>query len=168
MIPGWRPGLIGMLALMTACSPWFALPASYPPVPPAEPAELRAYEATIVRLVNEDRAVLGLAPLEVDPLLVAIALGHSADMAEGSVDFGHEGFEDRADRAIEELGVRRVGENVAVNNFRLTASPGRVLRDWLGSPPHRENIEGLFDLTGVGVVQSQDGRFFVTQMFAHR
>lgn len=35
----------------------------------------------------------------------------------------------------------------------------------MASTRQRETIEGSFDLTGIGVVQSADGKVFVTQIF---
>jgi uncharacterized protein YkwD len=39
---------------------------------------------------------------------------------------------------------------------------------WLGSPHHRENIEGNFDRTGVGIARSGDGTYYYTQIFIAR
>jgi len=39
---------------------------------------------------------------------------------------------------------------------------------WLGSPHHRENIEGNFDRTGVGVARARDGTWYYTQIFIAR
>lgn len=161
-----RPAVAALALVLAACAPRISLPAPYPPPPPAEPAELRAYERTIVQLINEDRRVLGLDTLWVEPNLNAIALLHSTSMAAGHVEFGHDGFEQRGNDAFRDLGVTHFAENVATNNFRLPSSPHRAVQGWLGSPPHRQNIEGAYTLTGVGVAQSEDGHFFVTQVFA--
>jgi len=40
-----------------------------------------------------------------------------------------------------------------------------VFNSWMASTKQRETIEGSFDLTGIGVVQSADGKVFVTQIF---
>ncbi len=37
---------------------------------------------------------------------------------------------------------------------------------WLRSPGHRENIEGAYDLTGIGVARSRQGVYYFTQLFA--
>ena len=36
---------------------------------------------------------------------------------------------------------------------------------WLQSPGHRRNIEGDFDLTGIGIVRVAAGTYFFTQLF---
>ena len=45
---------------------------------------------------------------------------------------------------------------------------GKSLSDWLHSQHHRENIEGRFDVTGVGIARSRDGTYFFTQLFVAR
>ena len=41
-----------------------------------------------------------------------------------------------------------------------------AFRTLMASPGHRKNIEGHFDMTGIGVTKSSDGTIFFTQMFA--
>jgi uncharacterized protein YkwD len=38
----------------------------------------------------------------------------------------------------------------------------------LRSPHHLENIEGSYNLTGVGIVRAKDGTFYYTQLFVAR
>ena len=58
-----------------------------------------------------------------------------------------------------------VGENVATNQGFPDPAETAV-QGWLDSPPHRENIEGDFNLAGVGIAENADGLFYFTQIFA--
>ena len=70
-------------------------------------AELATHQA-----INDYRAQQGLKALELDPALGALAREHSANMAAGTVEFGHDGFDARAGVAFGELGYGAFGENV--------------------------------------------------------
>ncbi len=52
-------------------------------------------------------------------------------------------------------------ENVAYGN--MTAA--KVVDGWLHSPGHKKNIEGNYNLTGIGTVQREDGVIYFTQIF---
>ncbi|CAL1157815.1 unnamed protein product [Cladocopium goreaui] len=41
-----------------------------------------------------------------------------------------------------------------------------ISEGWIKSPGHRKNLEGAFDLCGIGVAQASTGEFFFTQLFA--
>jgi len=51
-------------------------------------------------------------------------------------------------------------------NWGSTDPVGVAVSGWLNSTGHRNNIEGNYDLTGVGVAKSSDGKYYLTQMFA--
>ena len=44
-------------------------------------------------------------------------------------------------------------------------SPKEVFDSWMASSKQRETIEGSYDLTGIGITQSKDGKVFITQVF---
>jgi uncharacterized protein YkwD len=124
--------------------------------------EIRAAEA-----INEHRAEHGLAPLELDAEVSAIAREHSAHMADGSVPFSHDGFDARADAVIDlRPETLSVGENVAVNEG-FEDPVATAVQGWLDSEPHHENIDGDFNLTGMGIVEleSNPGETYFTQLF---
>ena len=58
-------------------------------------------------------------------------------------------------------GSLRVAENVAYG-FNSAAS---VLNGWLNSPSHRSVIEGEYTHVGIGVLSSEDSRFYYTCIF---
>jgi uncharacterized protein YkwD len=40
-----------------------------------------------------------------------------------------------------------------------------VVDNWLKSPMHKKNIEGAFNLTGIGVAADKKGTLYFTQIF---
>ena len=127
-------------------------------------ADLEHY---VYRLVNEHRVAQGLKPLVFNPEISAIARRHSRDMATGRVGYGHGGFDGRIERIARLITQRGVGENVhTIANYKSYSHVGeRAVADWLESPGHRRNIEGSYDLTGVGIAQGPGGEYFLTQLF---
>lgn len=118
-------------------------------------------EEEIFTLVNEYRFERGLRLLVLEENASLLALQHSQNMADGSVDFGHDGFEERADTLFEETGANGAGENVAWGQ----RSADEVMESWINSEGHRENIEGDFTHIGIGVANDAEGVPFYTQIF---
>ena len=122
-------------------------------------------QADILYYVNEHRLSKGLVPLNMNQLVTAEALKHSQQMASGRVALGHSGFSNRVERISSQLGpISQSGENVASGN--LTAK--QVVANWLNSPGHRENIEGRFTLTGIGIAKNNKGVIYFTQIFIRK
>ena len=151
--------------LLAACGP-AARPDSAAPsrdVGVAQPsAGYAKLENEVFELVNRHRVARGLRALVLDARVAGAARLHSARMASGKVPPGHEGFRERvgAIRAT----CRRSAENVAFNHGHQ--SPGaEAVRSWLESRGHRTNIEGPYDVTGVGVASSAAGEVYFTQIF---
>lgn len=115
----------------------------------------------IIQLVNEHRHSINLDPLEENMRCAEVALRHSHNMADGITAFGHDGFDLRYAELSEELNILHIGENVAFGQ----PSAAEVMKDWIDSQGHRENIEGDFTHIGVGVAQDEDGLNFYTQIF---
>lgn len=109
--------------------------------------------------VNARRRSKGLAPLQLDPQLCAIARAHAVDMAARSY-FDHDSPEgespfERMDRAHYRYGY--AGENLALD--RSVDAAANAL--W-HSPEHRENIlEPHYAKVGIAAVVSPDGEIFV-------
>ena len=113
----------------------------------------------VLDILNEHRATLDLAPLKWDIDSEEVATGHSYYMAQNNTP-SHDNFFDRAD-FLKDRGAAIVSENVA---YGYTDAQS-VVRGWLGSPSHREAIEGNFTHTGIGVIENEQGIPFFTQMF---
>lgn len=88
-------------------------------------------------------------------------------MASKVCPFGHQGFDQRAKDMQKKANLSAFGENVAYNyNYD---DPVQVsIEGWMESPGHKKNILGDFEETGVGIAISEDGKFYITQLFAKR
>lgn len=113
----------------------------------ASSATLGPGELTVVRLINSFRERNGVSALVVGPALSRAAQAHSSDMARRGY-FDHGAFATR----LRSFGVRApyLGENLAAGTRPLT--PATIVRMWIQSPPHRENLlDRDFRRIGVGV-----------------
>jgi uncharacterized protein YkwD len=119
--------------------------------------------AAVHRLVNELRRKQGLKPLTLDPMISAQAREHSVEMAEGG-NISHRGFDQRLQDIRKKLRYRAAAENIAVNVGYDNPAPAAV-EGWRKSPDHLKNMLGDFSLTGIGIAQGEDGRYFFTQIF---
>ncbi len=115
--------------------------------------------------VNEFRhAAQGLQPLRLNPIISAQARQHSLEMARTGSALSHAGFDDRLKEIGEKLSYRAGAENVAASIGH--ENPARtVVEGWQTSPGHRKNMLGDFTLTGIGIAQSEQGSYFITQIF---
>lgn len=130
-------------------------------------AESTALEHAVFSLVNRHRRALGLPLLAQDARITRQARLHSAAMAGGTTPLGHAGFDDRIATLRRVMAVRRSAENVAFNQGHRDPA-AEAVRGWLASRGHRENIEGPYELTGVGVVSNAKGEVYFTQIFVGR
>lgn len=126
----------------------------------AAPARLTLYQmqASELCLINRIRAHFGLHPLEYNADLRDSALGHSDSMVTHRY-FAHEGPGGSVDSRISRAGYLAraqaftIGENIGggCGNY---GSPMSVFKEWMHSPPHRENIlDPSFRDAGVGVAR---------------
>lgn len=127
-----------------------------------------ALEAETRDLVNRHRRDAGLPPLRSDPAIAAIARRHSEAMAAGRVPFGHEAVEGRRRRIERTIPLEAMAENVGANDRPARSAARAAVSGWLGSAGHRENIEGDYDTTGVGVARDRRGAWYFTQIFVKR
>ena len=72
----------------------------------------------------------------------------------------HDNFYERA-AILQENGADFVSENVAYG-YQDAAS---VLEGWLNSPTHKAAIEDDYTHTGIGIVETEQGIPFYTQLF---
>lgn len=135
--------------------------------PTAPSYEYASMENQVLLGINAHRASMSLGALQSNDILVEQARQHSKNMADGTVPFSHDGFPDRAAAIGAKIAVVRVGENVAMN-AGYGDPPAIAVQGWLNSPPHKANIEGDFDITGIGVARAKDGAYYFTQIFAKR
>lgn len=127
--------------------------------------EILNLEDRLTALINQVRIEHGLSELGAKEDLAELARNHSRNMAAGRCNFGHDGFQDRWNQILKLGSYRSAGENVAysylVEDHLLVALDG-----WMKSSGHRDNILGDFNTTGIGIAFSQEGRCYITQLFA--
>jgi uncharacterized protein YkwD len=109
----------------------------------------------LVEAHNKVRAEEKLPPLKANDKLKLAARDHARDMAEHT-HLTHDGS-DGSDpgKRIKRTGYvfKGYGENVAVGQEAVA----EVMRTWIESPPHRENILGDFTEMGGAVAKGPDG-----------
>ena len=128
--------------------------------------ELLKLEEETFEAVNKYRKKKGLSELKTNSILQEIAREHSMKMAQGVRALGHRGWDERADLIFDKLEVGMLAENIGFNQGRDEPA-AFVLKGWIGSNQHRDNIKGEdFDITGIGVGKSSDGAYYFTQIFA--
>ncbi len=115
-------------------------------------------------LINQYRASKGLPALRYNNSIADIALTHSRNMAAGTVEFSHDGFDNRAQAIAKILQISSAAENVAWNRGYQNPVEAAV-EGWLESPGHHANIVGEYNTTGIGVALNQDGEYYFTQLF---
>lgn len=118
-------------------------------------------EQAVFEQINQYRTSQNLPALTRNSAMDEQARIHSQNMASGKVPFSHQGFSER----IQATGIARksASENVAYNQGRDAAT--RAVQDWLKSPGHLANIQGNYNLTGIGVATNGKGEVYFTQLF---
>ena len=144
--PGWPGDVVGdaLSALKDATAPRApAHPAPAAPVRPSGPL------AQVVDLINQKRAAAGCGPLTVDPRISRAAQKHSDDMrSRGYFEHDAPDGDSFSDRLSAEGYPEPGGENIAKGQDDAP----QVVREWMESPGHRDNIEDCsFRTTGVGL-----------------
>jgi uncharacterized protein YkwD len=126
-------------------------------------ASMDVVELATYELVNKYRKTHNLAPLIADFDIAAQAKAHSEDMARRS-NINHTGFFDRVASVAKTIVYRKASENVGYSQGY--GKPALiVIEDWIGSPRHRKNMLGRYDLTGIGVARNDQGTYYFTQIF---
>ena len=120
-------------------------------------------EEKVHQLVNQYRQQVGLRTLSLKSEISVVARQHSQNMADKVVSFGHEEFQKRTDEIKTQIMFKRTSENVAMNNSPIPAQV--AVRGWINSEGHKKNMEGDYDLTGVGIARSRNGSWYFTQIF---
>lgn len=135
---------------------------SYAAKPTQKTTSDAAIQNAILVHVNEYRQKHGLSLLKMDNKIIKEAKNHSIDMANHTMPFGHKYFNSRVDR----LHARIKNSNAAAENVAYNYKDAQdVVKNWLRSPGHRRNIEGNYNLTGIGIARDSKGKIYFTQIF---
>ena len=130
-----------------------------------ENSSVSSIEKQVLQLVNDYREKKGLQALKMVDEIVDEAEKHSQNMANKKVGFGHGGFDARYQRIIKNIARAGSGaENVAYGNISVK----EIVKGWINSPAHRKNMEGNFNITGIGVAKDKKGILFYTQIFINQ
>ena len=124
-------------------------------------------EKNALELINEQRAKQGLPALAWNEKAAQVARLHSENMAHYKF-FNHRGLDglmvnDRADN----IGIEwhAIGENIAYNRGYVDPV-GFTVKRWMESPSHKDNImDKRWKETGIGVIVTLDGTYYLTQVF---
>ena len=120
-----------------------------------------------LELTNAFRAKHHLPPLLWDDAIWKISLGHSKNMGDRKVDFGHHGFDDRIRQFP--FSYSLACENVYMcSGYREYTIANNAVDGWINSPGHRKNL--LSDTThcAIACYRTSYGSFYLTQMFARK
>ena len=125
---------------------------------------IKSLESQVVKLVNVERAKLGLQPLTENWQLSRVARYKSADMATKNY-FSHTSPTYGSPfKMMESFGIKysSAGENIAYGQ----KTPEQVMTAWMNSPGHRSNIMSpSYSQIGVGYATNKSGTAYWTQMF---
>ncbi|MBF4493081.1 CAP domain-containing protein [Flavobacterium sp. JLP] len=117
-------------------------------------------ELETMQLINEYRLSIGLNALQIINHISAKCQEHNTYMIANNV-MNHNDFVLRSDNLVKVLGAKKVGENVAYNYKTSEA----VVKAWLESPGHKENIEGDYTHFGLAVTTDKTGKKYYTNIF---
>ena len=127
------------------------------------PVDTAAFAAEVIRVVNIERTVAGVPPLEMNTRLREAANIRARELP---ALFSHNRPDGRAwHTALVDVGVRPFGsgENIASGHTTPTA----VVIAWMNSPAHRDNVLAWnFTQIGVGVYQDANGIVHWVQLFS--
>ncbi|WP_259015849.1 CAP domain-containing protein [Emticicia fluvialis] len=152
--------LIGVAAML-----WLSCRTNVPAQNSHTANDLESMQLAINNEVNAYRATRHLKPLRLMPQITDEATTHSLNMAMGKVRFGHGGFDKRVARLMKTISnANASAENVAYGQL----SAKEVVKEWIKSPGHRTNIEGNYNLTGVGIARARNGNLYFTQIFINQ
>lgn len=110
-------------------------------------------EQDVLGGVNRYRAGRGLSALEWNEAAAVEARVHCRHLLTGPIASPHSGFDGRVARLRKKISFRGAAENVGLLSLRDRLGDV-VVRMWAGSDTHRRNLEGPYQRTGIGVVQS--------------
>jgi len=126
--------------------------------------DTRAFEREVIRLVNVERAKVGLKPLSENVKLSKVARIKSQDMINKKYFSHYSPTYGSPFDMMKKFGIRftAAGENIAMGQ----KTPMEVMNAWMNSAGHRRNIlNPNFTQIGVGVAKDSKGRLYWTQMF---
>jgi uncharacterized protein YkwD len=121
-------------------------------------------EQEIHQLINRYRISQNLSPLISHEIITRQARMHSRAMATKRIPVSHHGFDQRVEIISRSLPFKAAAENIAYHTGYSHCAE-EATQNWLKSTAHRNNIEGDYHLTGIGVAMDSQGACYITQIF---
>jgi uncharacterized protein YkwD len=126
--------------------------------------EVVQVEQEVHQLINDYRISQNLSPLIAHEIITRQARMHSQAMETKKIPVDHSGFDQRVEIISQSLPLSAAAENIAYHKGDSHCVQ-EVTQNWLKSTAHRENIEGDYNLTGIGVAMDSHGACYITQIF---
>lgn len=127
------------------------------------PVSYSSFELNVLELVNVFRAENGLADLDILDDGSRQAELHNNHMMEND-EVCHDGFPNRYAALVDAVKAKAVSENVAYGY----SSADAVVRAWIKSDGHRENMLGNHSHFGISITQDAEGKFYFTNIFIRK
>jgi uncharacterized protein YkwD len=157
-----RPRLLAVLLMLAGTSFSLVRAADDKPALKLSPEEQK-----ILELTNKAREKEKLASVKPNPVLMEVARAHSANMAkQGKMEHDLDGKTPSQRVKAARYDYSWTGENIAMGeNWSIEG----VVKGWMDSPPHRENIlNANYKEIGIGIAKDKDGKEYYTQVFGTR
>ena len=122
-----------------------------------------AMETEVLKEVNDYRLSIGLNSLSKVDEVTYQADDHTVYMSSNEV-VNHDNFNVRYSNLVSDVGAKSVAENVAFGYNSAEA----VVKAWIKSEGHRENIEGDFTHFGIAIDKDKNGKNYFTNIFIRR
>jgi len=156
MFSGVRPTIVLLAAASLAASLWLE-PA---PVESAAPSSATRYARAAFNATNDERVERDRARLRQDACLQRFATRWAKHMAHTG-RLVHQGLNPIASRCQ----LSYTGENIAMG----FPSGRAVVRGWIHSPGHKENIlRPQYRVMAIGAAKDEHGRWWSSQVFGRR
>ena len=119
-----------------------------------------------LKLTNDFRAKNKLLPLAWDGEVWQAAYGHSKNMGERKVKFGHDGFNERISHF-------HFFYSMACENVFMCSGYGGAIADmavngWINSPGHRKNMLAANTHCAIATYRNVYGEYYLTQIFVRK
>ncbi|MFC1599020.1 CAP domain-containing protein [Patescibacteria group bacterium] len=123
-------------------------------------------EQRTFQLINQHRLSIGVPALDWHEEIAIPCRDHSNNMAQGIIEPSHQDFDLRVAQIKTKIPKYNGGAENLAWNYNYADPAQQALNWWLTSPGHKASLENdFYDLTGIGVSKSTDGKYFLTQIF---
>ncbi len=126
--------------------------------------DAQSYANEVLKLVNQERAKVGLGALTTNATLQKAANKRAQEIV---TSFSHTRPDGRSSFSVLDeynISYRAAGENIAYGQ----KTPSAVMNAWMNSSGHRANILGSqFGKVGIGVYKANNGLYYWTQVFTN-